>query len=33
LTYDLEWGNEDVVLGLLPKEFTPWKRFARAVAD
>ena len=33
LTYDLEWGNEDVVLGLLPKEFTPWKQFAQAVAD
>lgn len=29
LTYDLEWGNGDGVLSLLPKEFESWKRRGR----
>jgi hypothetical protein len=30
LTFDLEWGDENLVVNLLPKEFAKWKASAQA---
>ena len=33
LTYDLEWGESDIIIGLLPNEFARWTRHADQTAS
>jgi hypothetical protein len=32
LTYDLEWGEDEMIMKLLPKEFASWKKRAAGVS-